>query len=657
MGKRIGSLAIVIAALVFLSGHGFGQVIGSGHVLGNGTSSPRTPTDTSVIGVMNQPGGGLGSGVAAALAQPSNSTNGFVTGSKLPGGASGSAANTTATCAASSASVTLASAQDFVDTQGIALEHCGATFTGAAPTALAVASTGLLSQGPAGSTTYAYEIACVDDNGGVGAAVGPVSISNGAATLGAISQTGRTIAFNYVSWTTTCPGIAVWRNKAGAGYHLIGVYQSSLDDGSSVTDNGQPQVTIPWIPDTPPVAALNDRLVTTITSGGGSTTLSLGGAAINTASNAYVRHDDTAALSAVLSSNASVSIPAGTYNIESLTLPSTVASLVGAGQGATIIQGWSGATAMLTASSPPAGFLIAGMDIVPVATSNVTALSLSNASSCSVRDLNLSGNVVVALNADTRCSISRIKALVWYDRVISSTSGVDNIIEGIIASPGLTPAASEIITDSSANGDIISDNNLSGGDYFGIVVKNSNAVTVTSNTLINSLHEAIHLSQNGQSNVFSSNNVFGNLSSIDYCISISDDGAASITESETSIVNNYLYNCGTSAIAVSEFGGTTPLIQYTNISGNTIAGPNVDHIASTPGILVNGSGVTGTFISANTTLNTGNMDYIVEEKNIFGLPQFTEVFSMFGQVGVTGTGKAQLSGTGSSAASGASSGL
>lgn len=43
------------------------QTIKSGHVLGNGTASERTPTDASLYSIMQQSGSGLGTGIAGAL--------------------------------------------------------------------------------------------------------------------------------------------------------------------------------------------------------------------------------------------------------------------------------------------------------------------------------------------------------------------------------------------------------------------------------------------------------------------------------------------------------------------------------------------------------------------------------------------------------------
>lgn len=59
------TLAAILAALCVSSAEA--QTIKSGHVLGNGTASERTPTDTSLFSVMGQSGSGLGPGIAAAL--------------------------------------------------------------------------------------------------------------------------------------------------------------------------------------------------------------------------------------------------------------------------------------------------------------------------------------------------------------------------------------------------------------------------------------------------------------------------------------------------------------------------------------------------------------------------------------------------------------
>ena len=75
-------LAAVLALLSVCSASA--QLLGSGHVLGNGTSAAAAPTDTSIINVMGQSGSGLGAGVATALTHAPNTSGGFVTSSASP---------------------------------------------------------------------------------------------------------------------------------------------------------------------------------------------------------------------------------------------------------------------------------------------------------------------------------------------------------------------------------------------------------------------------------------------------------------------------------------------------------------------------------------------------------------------------------------------
>jgi hypothetical protein len=64
MLKRIAAAA---ACALLLVSSACAQVIGSGHVMGNGTASPATSTDTPLIQIMSQSGSGIGSGVATIL--------------------------------------------------------------------------------------------------------------------------------------------------------------------------------------------------------------------------------------------------------------------------------------------------------------------------------------------------------------------------------------------------------------------------------------------------------------------------------------------------------------------------------------------------------------------------------------------------------------
>lgn len=84
MLKRIAAAA---ACALLLVSSASAQLIGSGHVMGNGTASPATPTDSPLIQVLNQSGSGLGSGVSALLAAPAQVSGGLIpmTGTLTPG--------------------------------------------------------------------------------------------------------------------------------------------------------------------------------------------------------------------------------------------------------------------------------------------------------------------------------------------------------------------------------------------------------------------------------------------------------------------------------------------------------------------------------------------------------------------------------------------
>src|SRR5258708_1249765 len=89
----------------------------------------------------------------------------------------------------------------------------------------------------------------------------------------------------------------------------------------------------PRPPPSPPYGAvLNGRLVTSIVSGGGTPTLNLAAAPAQSLAGATVRHDDTSALNGAMALTPAVSLPAGTYNVENLTL-SGISSFKGAGRG------------------------------------------------------------------------------------------------------------------------------------------------------------------------------------------------------------------------------------------------------------------------------------------------------------------------------------
>jgi hypothetical protein len=56
---RLKRIATAVACALLLAFPAPAQVIGSGHVLGNGTSSPASPTDTPLLQILNQAGSGV----------------------------------------------------------------------------------------------------------------------------------------------------------------------------------------------------------------------------------------------------------------------------------------------------------------------------------------------------------------------------------------------------------------------------------------------------------------------------------------------------------------------------------------------------------------------------------------------------------------------
>ena len=118
--------------------------------------------------------------------------------------------------------------------------------------------------GITGSTTYNYMVAPVDSQGGVGPAVGPITITNGNATL---------TPFNY-NWIgfQAAPGVrmyAIYSDKGlGGAYTCINMaYTTGYSDWGFYLNS--PFGCPPYVPSMPPVSATAETLYTTITAGGG----------------------------------------------------------------------------------------------------------------------------------------------------------------------------------------------------------------------------------------------------------------------------------------------------------------------------------------------------------------------------------------------------
>lgn len=292
-------------------------------------------------------------------------------------GASGSEA-TAASSSCSGTAITLGSPQDFKNGEGIRVPGCGATFSASQPSASVsiigtnpvIAATGswlinattiavascpayaaagqtiydvtltssigtvvscvgttltisAASFASSGSTdslnflnSYTYKIASLDGAGGVGIPITTTPM------LGPVTPK----SLNNMAIAIT-PGVgstayAIWKSVNGGSYAYFGSGDIAL---TTYVDTGYTQVITPaWIPSSPPSSAQNDWLITQITGGGGTTSLTVSPGATNSDSGVTVAHDDTASINACLNNSAGVECiaPCGFYNITgSVTLP------------------------------------------------------------------------------------------------------------------------------------------------------------------------------------------------------------------------------------------------------------------------------------------------------------------------------------------------
>lgn len=250
---------------------------------------------------------------------------GLVRDLKRDYGASGSAQTTTGSMTAGSNVLTLASAIDFQDGQGIVVPHAGGgpyqngstTALLAAPSGITIATTGTVGAG----YTYTYYVVAINARGGISGLSAAVSVT---ITQSALSDT----IYN----TITVPAVA-----GASSYGLFGDANNPVGSqgwlGSAnpfapidLYDRGttnfyaiqQPN----WIPDytSIPSNGIGDFLSTTISAGGGSTTLTLAHSAGSaTIAGAVVYHNDesiiTSALSDCATNNYALHIPPGTYHV------------------------------------------------------------------------------------------------------------------------------------------------------------------------------------------------------------------------------------------------------------------------------------------------------------------------------------------------------
>lgn len=196
--------------------------------------------------------------------------------------------------------LTLSAASDFVNGQYIKVPHAGAACACVAPAGLAVASSkwdnsGSINADGTGATTIAYKVVALDGLGGKSAPTAAVQITNSLA-----SNMLTFDSFNSLTWnhSTNAAAYAIYRSVSGGAYALVAV----------VPDNNGTQPFNPFWYDMgktnavdedgtlPPAGAMNQDLLTHITAGGGTTSVTVADAAGVTVSGVTVRHDDAPAI-------------------------------------------------------------------------------------------------------------------------------------------------------------------------------------------------------------------------------------------------------------------------------------------------------------------------------------------------------------------------
>jgi hypothetical protein len=565
--------------------------------------------------------------------------------------ASGSAQTTTGTINAATNLLTLSNAIDFADNQGILVFGAGPAPTVGVPTPIHFAAVNAT-----GSTTYSYALASVDNQGGISASAS--AAFNGYAALGTYLAGTLNVAVNQLTWTngTGSPlATAIWRSTNGGAYVLLGCFR-----GTTIFDTGLPAVTFPGIPATPPGSAVSGWLATTISSGGGSLSVALNGNATTSVAGALVQHDDTAAINAATAANAnqSVSFPAGTYNVRGLQIPSTIRSVAGAGNGASVIVSFAqtsdGLAAGVSAAMGNSPFSMSGMNMVAARSMAYDGFALSAGVKAVLFGNEFVGRIALHVVNCTNPIIIGNQISGWWDQGIYSDSNTEAVIQSNLVGPisghvatiaGVNwPAGSAYPWGAGINcvggfGYSVSSNVIIPlGGTWGISGQAEGAV-IENNVIKFTGREAIVAGGNIGSNFKVHGNYCywapvgnGNLSCYDFGMSMSDDGVHAITAGDVS--NNTFVNSGFSSIAV--YGTGAP---YTNVTirGNSIIGSNQQTV-HTSGIELSGSNVCGILVDTNSFQSPGaNMAFAVAEVDSgFGVPHNNTVNTQLGAAGTSG---------------------
>lgn len=574
-------------------------------------------------------------------------------------GASGSEKSAIASVVSGSTAVSISESAGLLNGHNVSIEHAGANSSLTVPTGLTVSATGMNRQGPTGSTKYSYRVASVDESGAMSAASSPVSISNGNDTLGKLTPLIRGLAFNKIDFVTDSPGAAVWRSRNDGPYVLIGIFGFGQADSiyNGVLDAGLPQITIPWVPDVPNESPLAARLVTTVVSGGGTSELTLRDTPQVTGDSFVIRHDDTEALEKLFSISNTAILPPGKYQVGSINVPPNLLSLSGSGYSSEIV-GWGTLDPVINAVSMPVGFSVSNLRVDSKAWHNQIGIHVGSTDMARIHNCCSSGNLAIFTTNTSSATISNNIIEKWTDSAIFDHSGDRNLFENNYIKEGsdAIPQNAAAIHGYKTRTSTFKGNTSLGSHIYSIKIEDGDQNNIENNYSYNSWAEAYHLSGSCSGNRIRNNTMFGGSLSMDYAISISNDDTDNAVMFGNEISGNYIYQCGTAAIAVAEFGGSNPNISYTVIKGNTVFGANQNNKPATPEIELIGSGVKNTYISDHHSFSHDNCDYTVKENDeIYGFPVGTQVGTIFGDGGYTST--VSLSGSGSSRLSGGSTGL
>lgn len=572
-------------------------------------------------------------------------------------GASGSGQATTGTISISSTTLTLASAIDFVNGQGIFVQSAGPATSVGSPTLTAVAPVNTTG----GATTYAYKIASKSNNGGVKAATAATTITNGHATLGTYQSGITGIAMNQLTWSngSGSPLCAiVWRSKSGGAYQLLGCFT-----GTSIFDTGLPTQALFGLPTLPPASDVPDDLITTVVSGGGTTTLTLAAAANSAGSGVGVSHEDTAALNVAAAAGPALYVSAGTYIVaRGWQVPSTVHSIVGDGGGNSVIlsfgQTSDGFNAAVSASMNGGEFYMGGMKIQAAIPMAFNGFVLHFAYTAGVYDSEFIGKDALTAIFGKNIILQNNQITGWWNIAIhdSTNDGAmeisGNVVQPISGQAGAlaltaTPAGSDYVWGSgivSEGGTIgsrhIASNNIDlRGGAFGIIgasvdpVIENNVIRHAGRECIQpgSIHPTRPKVRNNWCEWAANGN--GNLSAYDFGMSITDDGVHPVTDFDIS--GNTFLNSAWGAIGVYGASGGT---LSGSVTGNSIFGSNQILGVNSCGIELSGSSTLNVIVANNTFgAVTANMTYkTCEQNNGAGLPSNTLASLNIGPVGSLG---------------------